>query len=85
VTSISADLKNHLSRDERAKIISWLCPSTSFAAQESLEAALRARHQGIGTWFLESSIFHGWLTSQNDLLWITGLGELDYFYDSLIY
>jgi hypothetical protein len=77
VASISGDLRNHLSQEEFSKILSWLCPPTSFTAQESLEAALRARHPGTGSWFLESLYFQRWLTSQkmshDDLLWMTGL------------
>jgi hypothetical protein len=75
VISIATQLRTHLGREELANIGAWLCPPASFTAQESLEAALRTRHQGTGNWFLNSGDFLGWSTPHEigNLLWITGL------------
>ncbi|EKD17225.1 uncharacterized protein L3040_008869 [Drepanopeziza brunnea f. sp. 'multigermtubi'] len=72
VTDISTGLKVQISRDDFTKVTDWLCTLTEWNASESLQSALQVRHQGTGTWFLESTTFKSWTRNGNGLFWITG-------------
>jgi hypothetical protein len=75
IKSLSDDVRNYVGIAEIQKLVTWLCPLSSWTAQDTLETILRSRQTGTGTWILNTHAFKHWLGSERALLWITGLGK----------
>ena len=54
----------------RKKICEWLSPPDP---STNHNAALQARHEGTGDWFLEGQEFLKWTTTPGSFLWIHGI------------
>ena len=59
---------------ELVRMKSWL-GLQSVVSPSNYEDALKLRHDGTGTWFLNEYRFQKWLGMDNGLMWLHGIRE----------
>ena len=77
VVTLSIDMKSYVNAGDLTRIASWLCPPTSYTAQDSLDTALRLRSPDSGKWVFKTLDYTSWLEGREKILWVTGLRKFN--------